>query len=136
MRNEPWQWGKSQNQSFERIRELLVSKKCLAYHDVQKPVKILVDASKSGIGAVLLQDDKPIAYASQSLTAMQQRYAPNEQEMLGVVYGCQRFHQYIYGKKVIIQSDHKPLETIMKKPIAEPRVYLGIPFTCVTVNLD
>ena len=136
VKNKPWQWGKSQNQSFERIKELLVSKKCLAYHDVQKPVKILVDASKSGIGAVLLQDDKPIAYASQSLTAMQQRYAPNEQEMLGVVYGCQRFHQYIYGKKVIIQSDHKPLETIMKKPIAEPRVYLGIPFTCVTVNLD
>ena len=37
--------------------------------------------------------------------------------MLAVVFGCQRFHQYIYGKKVIIESDHKPLEAIMKKPL-------------------
>ena len=45
---------KSQNQSFERVKELLVSKKCLAYYDVQKPVQIQIDASKSGIGAILL----------------------------------------------------------------------------------
>ena len=55
VKNKSWQWGKSQNQSFERIIELLVSKKCLAYYDVQKPAKIQVDASRSGIGAVLLQ---------------------------------------------------------------------------------
>ena len=55
VKNKLWQWGKSQNQSFERIIELLVSKKCLAYYDVQKPVKIQVDASKSGMGAVRLQ---------------------------------------------------------------------------------
>ena len=67
---------------------MLVSKKYLAYYDVQKPVKIQVDASKSGIGAVLLQEDRPIAYTSKSLTATQQRYAPIEQEMLGVVFGC------------------------------------------------
>ena len=91
--------------------------KCLAYYHVQKPVKIQVDASKSGIGAVLLQEDRPIAYTSKSLTATQQRYAPIEQEMLAVVFGCQRFHQYIYGKKVTIQSDHKPLEAIVKKPL-------------------
>ena len=78
VKNKPWQWGKSQNQSFERTKELLISKKCLAYYDVQKPVKIQVDANKSGIGAVLLQDDRPIACASKSLTAMQQRYAPIE----------------------------------------------------------
>ena len=124
MKNKPWQWEKSQNQPFERIKELLVSKKCLAYHDVQKPVKIQVDASKSGIGAILLQDDRPIAYASKYLTAMQQRYAPIEQEILAVVFGCQRFHQYIYRKNVTVQSDHKPLEVIMKKPLqnAPPRL--------------
>ena len=94
----------------------MVSKKCLAYCDVQKPVKIQVDPSKSGIGAVLLQDDRPIANTSKSLTATQQRYAPIEQEMLAVVLGFRRFHQYIYGKKVTIQSDHKPLEAIIKKP--------------------
>ena len=117
VKNKPWQWGKSHIQSFERKKKLLVSKKCLAYYDAQTPVKIQVDASKSGVGAVLLQNDRPTAYLSKSLTAMQQRYAPIEQEMLAVVFGCQRFHQYIYGKKATIQSDHKPLETIMKKPL-------------------
>ena len=91
-KNKPWQWGKSQNQSFERIKELLVSKKCLPYYDVQKPVKIQVDASKSGIGAVLLQDNRPSAYASKSLTATQQKYAHNYKYMLTVVFGCQNMH--------------------------------------------
>ena len=90
MKNKPRQWVKSQNQSFERIKELLVSKKCLAYYDVQKLVTIQVDASKSGIGDVLLQDDRPIAYASMFLTATQQIYAPIEQEMLAVVFKCQK----------------------------------------------
>ena len=51
------------------------------------------------------------------MTPTQQRYAVIEQEMLAVVFGCQKFHQYIYGKKVKIESDHKPLESIMKKPL-------------------
>ena len=51
------------------------------------------------------------------MTATQQIYAPTEQEMLAVVFKCQRFHQHIYGKKVTIHSDHKPLEAIMKKPL-------------------
>ena len=83
-----------------------MSKRCLAYYDVDKPVRMQVDASRSGVGAVLLQDDKPVAYASKSLTPTQQRYAVIEQEMLAVVFGCQRFHQYIYRKKVKIESDH------------------------------
>ena len=70
---------------------------------IQKTVKIQVDASKSGIGAVLLQDDRPTAYVSKSLTAMEQRYAPIQLEMLAVVFKCQRFHLYIYGKKVITE---------------------------------
>ena len=64
-----------------------------------------VGASRSGIGAVLIQDGKPIAYASKSLTPNQQRYVIIEQEMLAVVFACQRFHQYIYGKKVQIESE-------------------------------
>ena len=58
-----------------------------------------VEASKSGIGDVLLQDDRPIAYTPKSLTATQQRYAPIEQEMLAVVFGCQRFHSTYMERK-------------------------------------
>ena len=117
VKNVTWNWGNDQEKAFQKIKEVIVSKRCLAYYDVSKPVRMQVDASRSGIGAVLLQEGKPVAYASKSLTPTQQRYAIIEQEMLAVVFGCQRFHQYIYGKKVQIESDHKPLESIMKKAL-------------------
>ena len=86
-----------------------MSKTCLVYYDVNKPVRMQGGAWRSGIGAVLMQDGNLVAYASKSLNLTQQRYASIEQEMLAVVFACQRFHQYIYGKKVQIESDHKPL---------------------------
>ena len=117
VKNVSWQRGNEQDIAFRKVKDILVSKRCLAYCGVKKPVMIQVDASRSGIGAVLLQDGKRVAYASKSLTPTQKRYAIIEQEMLAVVFGCERFHQYIYGKKVQIESDHKPLESIMKKAL-------------------
>ena len=70
------------------------------------------------LGAVLLQNNHPIAYASRALTDTQQRYAQIEKEMLAVVFGCTKFHDYIYGMpNVEVESDHKPLEAILKKPL-------------------
>ena len=73
---------------------------------------------------MLIQDGKPIAYASRAMTMAQLNYAVIEKELLAVLFGCERFHQYIYGKKVHVESDHKPLESIMKKPLsnAPPRL--------------
>ena len=89
----------------------------LAYFKPDRPIKLSVDASSKGLGAVILQDDHPIAYASKSLTKTQQQFAQIEKEMLAVVFGCTRFHDYIYGvNNVTVESDHKPLETILKKP--------------------
>ena len=79
---------------------------------------IQVDACKDGLGAVLMQEGKQISYASRAITEEQKRYAMIEKELLAVVFGCERYHQYIYGRKVSIQSDHKPLESILKKPLA------------------
>lgn len=72
-----------------------------------------------GLGAVLLciQDSKPIAYASRSLTDTEVRYAQIEKEMLSIVYACSKFHHYIFGKHVHVFNDHKPLESIHKKPL-------------------
>ncbi|GFO37708.1 retrovirus-related pol polyprotein from transposon 297-like protein [Plakobranchus ocellatus] len=72
----------------------------------------------NGLGAVLLQNDAPVAFASKSLTETEKRYANIERDLLAVVFGCERFHTYIYGKPVIIKSDHKPLQNIHQKHIA------------------
>ena len=77
-----------------------------------------MDASKHGLGAVLLQEGKPVAYASKSLSPTEEDYAQIEKEVYSIVFGSKRFHQYIYGRHVEISTDHKPLEAIMRKPLS------------------
>ena len=89
----------------------------LAYFDNNKEVTLQVDASETGLGAALLQEGQPVAYASRALRDPETRYAQIEKELLAASYGLERFHQYTYGRKVMIQSDHKPLEIIQKKPM-------------------
>ncbi len=117
-KNVPWHWTEKHQEAFEKIKEILSTNRVLRYYDVTKPVILQTDASSKGLGAVLLQDGFPIAYASRSMTATQVRYAQIEKELLAVVFACERFHQYIYGKTVEVHSDHKPLESILKKPLA------------------
>ncbi|GBM05200.1 Retrovirus-related Pol polyprotein from transposon 17.6 [Araneus ventricosus] len=78
---------------------------------------ISVDASQYGLGAVLLQEDHPIAYASSSLTETQQRYSQIEKELLAIVIDCKKFHYYVYGTKFVIEIDHKPLVGLLQKPM-------------------
>ena len=110
-----WHWTETQQESFNTLKRLITQAPVLRYFDVHKPVKISVDASSQGLGAVLLQDEQPVAYASRTLTRSQVNYAQIEKEMLAIVFGCTRFHDYVYGlKEVQVETDHKPLETILK----------------------
>jgi hypothetical protein len=112
-----FQWGKSQKSAFEEIKLLITKAPILAYYDPQKKLVLQCDASNKGLGATLLQDGKPIAYKSRSLTDTETRYATIEKEMLAVIWGLEKFHQYTYGRSVLVKSDHKPLEAIVKKPL-------------------
>ena len=58
----------------------------------------------------------PVTKDSRALTSTQEKYAQIEKETLAIVYGAQKSHQYLYGKQVTVQSDHKPLEGILNKP--------------------
>ena len=111
-------WEADQKEAFKSIKQLLSTEPVLAFYNVNKPILITCDASQSGLGAVLLQEDRPIAYASRALTDAETRYAQIEKELLAIVFAFSKFHQYIYGKEALVESDHKPLESIMKKPLA------------------
>ena len=111
-------WDSAQEESFSKIKNILSSSPVLTFYDVSKPVIISCDASQSGLGALLLQDEKPVAYASRSLSSAETRYAQIEKELLAVVFAFTKFHQYMYSKDVIVESDHKPLEPILKKSLA------------------
>lgn len=117
-------WDAEQERAFVEIKKALTTAPVLKFYDTKKDVKLSVDASKTALGAVLLQDEHPIAYASRSLTSAEFNYPQIEKEATAIRFACKKFHEYIYGKQVTIESDHKPLETIFKKPItsAPPRL--------------
>jgi hypothetical protein len=120
----PWEWTAEHTRVFEDLKQTISSDLSLRYFDPNKPATIEVDLSMNGLGAALIQEEKPVAFSSKALTPAESRYANIERELLALVHGIEKFHTYIYGKPVIIQSDHKPLEQIQKKAIgqAPPRL--------------
>lgn len=84
-----------------------------------KEITIETDASKFGIGCCLMQNGKPISFASRSLSEAEVNYAQIEKEFLAVVFACRKFHYYVYGRMVTIRTDHKPLIEIMKKQLCK-----------------
>ena len=112
-----WEWTEHQTKAVDKIKKAVTNHPVLAYFDNNKEVTLQVDASETGLGAALLQEGQPVAYASRALRDPETRYAQIEKELLAASYGLERFHQYTYGRKVMIQSDHKPLEIIQKKPM-------------------
>ena len=104
-------------------------------YDPNKPIKISADASRHALGAVLLQYDlntwKPIAYASRALTVTEQKYAQIELELLAICFACNKFNQFLLGKRFIVESDHKPLITLFNKdlhicPLRAQRLMLSL----------
>lgn len=112
-----FQWNTEQQCAFENIKEEIIKDITLQYFNPEAEITMSVDASQNGLGAVLMQQNKPCAYASRSMTDTQKRYAQIEKELLAICFGVQKFHQYVYGKKFRVETDHKPLITIFKKPL-------------------
>lgn len=109
-------FGVEQKAAFSELKRRMADATTLAYFDKDAPTKVIADASPVGLGAVLVQVQKgsPVAvcYASRALTDVEKRYSQTEKEALGLVWACERFHQYIYGKRFDLVTDHKPLEVI------------------------
>lgn len=113
-----WCWLKQHQDAYDTLKKHMISPPVLSYYDVHQPVTLTCDASQHGLGAACLQEGKPIAYASRTLTQTETRYAQIEKELLAVVFACSKFNDYIYGKPVTVETDHQPLVTIIKKPIS------------------
>lgn len=96
--NVGFAWTPSHSKAFEKINSLICTTTTLAYYDRNEPVVLHLDASIKGLGAALFQNDKPIAFASKALSPAETRYANIERELLAVVYGCEKFHSYLYER--------------------------------------
>ena len=114
-----FQWTETHEAEFQMLKKTISKDVNLQYFDPKKPVVLQVDASQVGLGAALLQDSKVIAYASKSLAPAETRYANIEHEMLAIVFGCLKFHHYLYGRSFVCNSDHQPLENIHLKHLSD-----------------
>ena len=86
-----FQWSNEHQEAFAAIKEAVSGEVTLDNFDPQNPITLQVDTSMAGLGAVLFQEDRPVAFASRALTGTERRYANIEREMLAVVFGCDRF---------------------------------------------
>lgn len=119
-KDQEWKWGDEQEAAFQSLKGSISSPKVMAFFDTNKDVTLLVDASPIGLGAVLSQDGRVVAYASRSLSDVEQRYSQTEREALAIKWACGHFRLYIYGKPVQIITDHKPLEALFSNPHSKP----------------
>ena len=112
-----WKWSKECSSAFALAKEKLSSAPVLTHYDPSLPLSLAADASAYGVGAVISHllpngTERPIAFASRSLSSSEKNYAQIEKEALSLVFGIRRFHQYLYGRKFTLVTDHKPLTSI------------------------
>ena len=123
-------WEEQQIRSFQQVKTLIAKANTtpLRYYDRNLPVTVQADTSLRGLGACLIQQhkgkDQPITFASKSLTDVETRYANIERELLAIVFACQRFSTYLLRRSFVAESDHKPLEMIAMKNLANAPPYL------------
>ena len=127
-----WSWESSQQVAFSKAKELLTSASVLVHYEPDRELVLACDASEYGVGAVLSHHfeegfDRPIAFASRTLAPAERKYSQLDKEALAIVFGVDKFHQYLYGRHFTMLSDHKPLQYLfaVDRPIPQmvsPRV--------------
>ena len=111
-------WEESvHGQCFKRVKGVIASAPVLKYFDPSVEAVLQCDASQHGLGACLMQNGQPVAYASRSLTETECNYVQMEKELLATVFGVEKFESYLYGRKFKVETDHQPLESILKKSL-------------------
>lgn len=113
----PFIWETVHQEKFDQLKEILLKDEILGFYDPKDDTFVIADGSPVGLGAVLVQrrtsgETRIICFASKTLTATEQKYAQTEREALALVWACEKFHYYLYGKFFWLVTDHKPLVAI------------------------
>ena len=102
-----WVWGKEQQAAFDDMKRVISKETLLAFPDFNKEFHIYTDASNYQLGAVIMQEGKPLAFYSRKMNAQQWRYTTGEQELLSIVETLKEFRNILLGQKLIVHTDHK-----------------------------
>ena len=114
-----WEWKPEIYHDFENFKKEITESPCLAHFDPKKDNYVTTDACNTGLGATLWQKDgeifRPIAFASKFLSDCERKYATNELELLGALWGLEYFIYYVYEKRVNLLTDHQALQPLLKR---------------------
>ena len=113
----PFNWGPEHQQAFIEMKKEIGSGLVLTYYNPRKQTTLQKDASVKGPGACLLQDDRPVYFASKALTNAQKGYVVIELESLAVAWEMEKFHYFLYASHFLLETDQKLLEAILSKSI-------------------
>lgn len=111
-----YNWSKECNAAFIKSKQLLQDNQVLMHYDPSLPIIVACDASPYGVGAVMSHVvdgvEKPVMFASSTLSTAEKGYAQIEKEALAIVFAVKRFHKFLFGRKFVLVSDHQPLKVI------------------------
>ena len=129
-----WDFTLTHRNQFDKLRSMVSENISLKFFDPKLPTKITCDSPKFRIGATLEQKHEnvwhPVAFKSRSCTSAEQNCCPLERETLAIVFACSKLNEYLYGKKFIVESDHKPLKSILYTPIHKTNYVPGKDLVC------
>jgi hypothetical protein len=108
-KKKPWRWDPIHQKAFDNIKAAMAKETVLAYPDFLKLIEIYTDASPTQLGALITQDNRPIAFFSRKLSKMQQKYSVTEIELLVIVETLKEFKAMLWGQDVKVYTDHKNL---------------------------
>lgn len=118
-----FKWTESAQKAFDDLKRQVSSIETLSHFDSSLRTRVIADASPVGLGAVLVQfkdeQKRVVAFASKALSVTEQKYHQTEKEALALVWGVERFSNYLIGRKFELETDHKPLVTLFK-PCSRP----------------
>ncbi|XP_075088549.1 uncharacterized protein LOC142170516 [Nicotiana tabacum] len=115
-----FQWNVAANTTFEELKRAITSAPVLALPDFSKTFTVETDASGKGIGAVLAQNNKPIAFFSKGLSAKNRALSVYERELLALISAVQKWRPYLLGRPFTIRTDHHSLKYLLEQRITTP----------------
>ena len=125
-RDRKWHWTQVHTKTFEQSKKLLLSSQVLVHFDPRLEIRLACDASDYGVGAVLSHRmpngvEKPVGFISRTLSEAEKKYSQVEKEALACVVGVKRFRSYLWGHHFILQTDNKPLLSLLNEHKAIPQ---------------
>jgi ribonuclease HI len=115
-KEKKFNWTESCERSFQELKRRLTTTSVLTLLDIQRNFVVYCDASRQGLGCVLMQDEKVVAYASRQLKPHEQNYPTHDLEFAAVVHALKIWRHYMIGNKCEIYTDHKSLKYIFTQP--------------------